>query len=120
MDSVMDKVTPEQRWNAYAAAFSATAEDERERLLEESVSEDVVFTNPGGEGKTRAGLSAHIVNFQKTMPGASFRTDKVYEHHRELLVVWSMHKQDGAKVATGYNFIRTDADGRFQYMAGFF
>jgi hypothetical protein len=31
-----------------------------------------------------------------------------------------MDKQDGTKVATGYNFVRTDQDGRFSYMAGFF
>jgi SnoaL-like domain len=118
----MDKVTGalEENWNSYTAAFGASAEDERDRLLEQCVSDDVIFTNPGGEGKSRAGLSAHIGNFQKSMPGARFDTEKIFVHHGELLAIWSLYKQDGAKVATGYNFVRPGQDGRFDYMAGFF
>ena len=118
MDTASD--TLEQHWKSYMAAFGATAEDERERLLKQSVSEDVVFTNPGGEGKSRAGLSAHIGNFQKSMPGARFSTEKILVHHGELLAIWSLYKQDGAKVATGYNYVRPGEDGKFDYMAGFF
>ena len=118
MDSVTEPLA--QHWNAYAAAYSATSEEERERLLEQSVSENVVFTNPGGEGKSRAAMSAHIANFQKTMPGVYFSTDKTFVHHGELLAIWSLHKPDGAKLATGYNFVRPGLDGRFEYMAGFF
>ena len=79
-----------------------------------------MFTNPEGEGKTRAGLSAHIGRFHKMIPGAHFSTDKVYIHHGELLAVWSMYKPDGTHAQTGYNFVRPDHDGRFSYMAGFF
>jgi hypothetical protein len=109
-----------QRWDAYAKAYAATDDAERRRLLEESVSDDVVFTNPGGEGESRQTLSAHIDNLQASMPGAYFVTDKVFVHHGELLAVWALHKQDGSKVATGYNFVRPGPDGRFSYMAGFF
>jgi hypothetical protein len=116
----MDTETMEQRWNAYMAAFGATAEDERERLLEGSVSEDVIFSNPRGEGKSRAGLVAHIEKFQRANPGAYFSTDKLYAQPDKLLAMWSMYRQDGTKVATGYNFVRADPDGRFSYMAGFF
>jgi hypothetical protein len=116
----MNTETLEQYWNAYMAAFNATADDERDRLLEQSVSDDVIFTNPGGEGNSRAGLSAHIAKFQKGNPGAYFSTDKLYPQTDKLLAIWSMHKPDGTKVATGYNFVRPDHDGRFSYMAGFF
>jgi hypothetical protein len=116
----MSTETLEQRWSEYMAAFGTVAEDERERLLERSVSEDVIFTNPGGEGKSRAGLSAHIATFQKGNPGAYFSTEKVYAQTDKLLVVWSIYKRDGTKVATGYNFVTPDRDGRFNYMAGFF
>jgi hypothetical protein len=118
MDAVINSL--EQHWRSYTAAFDATSEDERERLLEQCVSEEVIFTNPGGEGKSRAGLSAHIGNFQKSMPGAHFSTEKIFVHHGELLAIWTLYKQDGGKVATGYNFVRPDEDGRFEYMAGFF
>lgn len=110
----------EEHWNSYMATFGPVTNEEREQLLEDSVSGAVVFTNPGGEGKTRAGLIAHIEDFRKKMPTMRFSTDRVLLHHGELLAVWSMYKDDGDKVATGYNFVRADPDGRFSYMAGFF
>jgi hypothetical protein len=112
--------TPEEQWNAYMSAFAAVDREERDRLLRQSVSDDVVFTNPGGNGTTRAGLSAHIADFQAKMPSMTFSTDKVYLNQGELLAVWSLYKPDHVKVATGYNFVRLDANGRFSYMAGFF
>lgn len=116
----MTDTTAEDRWDAYMKAFGRITPEERERLLEESVSDDVVFTNPGGEGKTRAGLAAHIETFHRKMPSVRFDTDKVFQHHDELLAIWSMYKDDGTRIATGYNFVHTDPDGRFNYMAGFF
>jgi SnoaL-like domain len=110
----------EQRWNEYMSAFGTTAEDARLRLLESSVSEDVIFTNPGGDGKGRTGLSAHIDAFQKHNPGASFETEKIYLQSDKLLAIWSLYKQDGTKMVTGYNFVTPDHDGRINYMAGFF
>lgn len=116
----MNLDTLKDNWNAYIAAYGAQAEDERARLLEQSVSEDVVFTNPAGDGKGRAGLLAHIGRFQGGNPGAYFVTDKLFPQQGKLLAIWSMYKPDGTKVATGYNFVRPDDDGRFSYMAGFF
>lgn len=110
----------EQHWKSYVAAFNTVTEEERAQLLEQSVADDVVFTNPGGDGKSRAGLIAHIGNFQKARPGLYFSTDKLYAQPDKLLAIWSMYKADGIKVATGYNFVLPDQDGRFNYMAGFF
>lgn len=116
----MNTETLEQRWNAYMDAFGAATAEERAPLLERSVSADVVFTNPGGEGKSRVDLNTHIEMFQKGNPGAYFITDRILAQHDKLLAVWSMYKPDGTKVATGYNFVTPDQDGRFGYMAGFF
>jgi hypothetical protein len=116
----MNTETLEHRWNAYMTAFGAIAAEERERLLEASVCDDVVFTNPGGAGKSRAGLLAHIQTFQTANPGAYFSTEKLFAQADTFLAIWSMYKQDGTQVATGYNFVRPGQDGRFSYMAGFF
>jgi hypothetical protein len=110
----------EQHWKAYIDAFNTTAEQDRWHLLEQSVAADLVFTNPGGEGNGRAALNAHIAKFQEDKPGMYFTTDKLYPQSDKLLAIWSMHTMDGAPVATGYNFVRTDQSGRFNYMAGFF
>lgn len=110
----------EQRWKAYMDAYGARDESLRQHLLEQCVSEEVVFTNPGGDGKSRRALFDHIGKFQKTMPGMYFVTDKLYPQPGKLLAVWSMYKEDGTKVATGYNFVQPDSRGFFTYMAGFF
>jgi ketosteroid isomerase-like protein len=112
--------TLEENWNLYLAAYRAQAEHDRERLLKQCVSEDIVFTNPGGDGKTRSGLSVHIGKFQKGNPGAYFNTEKLYVQTDKLLAIWSMHRADGTTVTTGYNFVQPADDGRFNYMAGFF
>jgi hypothetical protein len=116
----MNDDTLQQHWGSYFAAYAAVDRDERQRLLEQSVSEDVVFTNPGGEGRGRASLNGHIEGFQQKMPGVYFSTDKLHVHHGELLAVWTMHKPDGTAIATGYNFVRPNVDGLFCYMGGFF
>jgi len=116
----MEQLTVEQRWKAYMDAYAADDEVRRRYLLEQCVTEDVVFTNPSGDGKSRTGLFAHIAKFQATMPGAYFETDKLYPQADKLLAVWSMYKKDGTKVATGYNFVQPDSTGLFRYLAGFF
>jgi hypothetical protein len=116
----MNTATSQQRWDAYLAAFAATDHDERARLLEACVAEDVVFTNPAGDGRSLPGLHAHIDTFQAAYPGAYFSTEKLYPQADKLLAQWTLYRQDGVQVATGYNFVRFDADGRFDYMAGFF
>lgn len=116
----MQTTTLEQHWHTYILAFNTSAEEVRAPLLEQSVSADVVFTNPGAEGKGRADLSAHIGQFHANRPGMFFTTDKVLAQADKLLAVWSMHRPDGVAVATGYNFVQPDADGRLHYMAGFF
>lgn len=107
-------------WNAYLSAYGRVTDDERKHLLIRSVTDDVVFTNPNGTGCTRAGLIAHIENFQMHMPGAYFRTEKIFDRNDELLAIWTLHDSNDTKVSTGYNFIQFDDDGRFRYMAGFF
>jgi len=116
----MDLETLQDNWNAYLSAYGATDADERARLLAQSVSEDVVFTNPAGDGETLAGLDAHIVGFQQSNPGKYFGTDKLFPQKDKMLAIWSMYSGDGTRLATGYNFVRPDETGRFKYLAGFF
>lgn len=112
--------TLKDHWNAYMAAYGSSDKQERLRLLEQCVADDVVFTNPAGDGRTRAGLETHIATFRQGFPGAYFTTDRILPQTDKLLAVWSLFKADGTKVATGYNFVRPGDDGRFDYMAGFF
>jgi len=116
----MNSDSLEKQWSAYLTAYGPVAAEERERLLKLSVCDDVVFTNPGGEGRTRAGLIAHIEGFQTKMPRFYFTGDKLFLRHGEFLAIWSMYTGDGVKAATGYNYVRLDTEGRISYLAGFF
>lgn len=116
----MPTFKPEQQWEAYLSAFNAQEAGERENLLQQSVSDDVEFTNPGSNGKSRSVLSTHIQEFHEKMPGLYFTTDKTFLSQGDLLAVWSMFRPDGSKIAMGYNYLRFDAAGRFTFMAGFF
>ena len=79
------------------------------------------YSQTQGERARHAPVSLRILRtFNGRCLGAYVKTEKVFAHHGEVLAVWSMYKRDDVKVATGYNFVRPDDDGRFSYMAGFF
>ena len=55
-------------FEAYLDAFAATSPAEQERLLRSSAAEDVVYTNPGVEGRGLLNLLKHISVFQERFP----------------------------------------------------
>lgn len=114
----IDKI--QQAWKSYLDAYGDVPATERERLLKCSVSEEVSYTNPTGEGRGLNALLEHTVNFQKQMPGAYFVSNKLITHHGELLSEWTMYREDGAAVATAHTFARINEQGLLTYMAGFF
>lgn len=59
----------------YLDAFTTTSLSEQKRLLATSVSDQVMFANPGVEGSGHTDLLAHIAAFQKRFPGSSFRVN---------------------------------------------
>ncbi len=70
-------------YETYLSAWSAIPDEERARLLRESLSESIVFTNPL---KTRRGLAASCrasTSLSATQPRASFRLNEMlgWENH---------------------------------------
>ena len=64
-------------YETYLSAWSKIADEERARLLRESLSESIVFTNPM---RTRRGLAEvveHLQGFQQRSPGDSFRLNEM-------------------------------------------
>ena len=64
-DSQMTDMELQGIFQAYLDAFAATSPDEQERLLRSSVAEDVVYTNPGVEGRGLRNLLKHISVFRE-------------------------------------------------------
>ena len=111
--------TLRQLYNSYQDAYADIAAAERERLLRQSVTDDVVFTNPTGEGQGFGNLVEHIGQFQKQFPGAYFKTNKLLSHHGQLLSEWTMYHKDGSEFMTAHTFARFNEQGRLTHLAGF-
>jgi hypothetical protein len=116
----MNTDTIEQLFKSYLDAYADIAPAERERLLRQSVSDDVGFTNPTGDGKGFSNLIEHIEGFQKRAPGAYFKSNKLLAHHGELLAEWALFKKDGSEFTTGHTYGRLNEQGRLTHLAGFF
>ena len=103
----------------YLNAFAHPAPAEQERLLRSSVADDLVFTNPGVEGRGVGNLLAHIARFQKKFPGGYFRTHWFRQQHGQMLSEWTQFNQDGSEFLTAHSYARVNDQGRITHFAGF-
>lgn len=103
----------------YLAAFAESSTAEQERLLRLSLAEDVLFTNPGVEGRGLDNLLAHIAGFQNMFPGGYFRVNWFLHQHGQLLSEWTQYNRDGSEFVTAYSFARSNDEGRLAHLAGF-
>ncbi len=116
----MTNDTLQQTYNSYLDAYNDIAVDERGRLLRQSVTDDVVFTNPSGESQGFGKLMEHIEEFQKQRKGASFKSNKLLAHHGQFLSEWTMYDKDGSALATAHTYGRFNEQGLLTYLIGFF
>lgn len=95
-------------YELYLAAWSAVSDDERKRLLRESLTDNIVFTN---QQQTRHGLSdvaEHLKGFQAKMPGASFRMNNMIGWKNHALAEWQMVDAKGEPGFSGYDVLTLD------------
>ncbi len=111
--------TLQQIWKTYQDAWADIAVADRERLLRQSVADDVVFTSPLSEGQGFANLVTHITRFQEQFPGAYFKSNKLFTHHGQLLSEWTMYNRDGSEYLTAHSYARFNEQGRLTHLAGF-
>ena len=115
----MTDMESQRIFEAYLEAFAATSPAEQERLLRSSVAEDVVYTNPGVEGRGLLNLLKHIGVFQERFPGHHFRVNWFRQQHGQLLSEWTQVGQDGEELVTAHSYGRLDDVGRIAHLAGF-
>ena len=107
-------------WNTYQAAWGPVAEDERRRLLAQSVAANFAYTDPGSQVEGRDALMVRIDQTQLKFPGACFRNDSFLEHHGQGLFRWTMYDGAGRVFVKGESFGRFGEDGRLIQATGFF
>jgi hypothetical protein len=108
-----------QIWNTYQDAWADIAVDERTSLIKQSVTDDVVFTNPLNQGQGLGDLVKHIGDFQAQFPGAYFKTNQLIAQHGQLLAEWTMFNKDGSKFLTAHSYARFNEQGQLNHLAGF-
>ena len=107
-------------WETYQSAWADQTPAERRALLEQSVAESCVYTDPTGLCCGRDELIARIERTQVHFPGASFENTAFADHHDQGLSHWTMHGADGETIAAGISYARFGEDGRLTTMTGFF
>ncbi len=107
-------------WATYQAAWEDVSAAERQELLEKSVSDNCVYSDPQGQTNSRAELIAHIEGFRQTMPGFSFRNHTFLDHHAQSIAEWMLYNASGAEVQPGSSWAHYGEDGRITNVSGFF
>ncbi|WP_158825655.1 hypothetical protein [Mucilaginibacter lacusdianchii] len=103
----------------YLKAFAKDSFVEQEQLLNSSVAEDVVFTNPGVNGKGRCQLLAHAINFQKKFPGGYFCLNWFRHQHGQVLSEWTQYDKQGVALFTAHSYAQLNDKGLLIHLAGF-
>ena len=99
-------------YDSYLAAWHAVSDEERRRLLHDSVTDDVIFTNPM---QTRVGLNdvvRHLEGFQQRTPNAKFVLVTMLGWENNALATWQFVGADGKPGFTGYDVLHFDDHGR--------
>jgi ketosteroid isomerase-like protein len=106
-------------WNSYLQAYGNVSTEDRERLLAQSVTDNVISINPGDECQGMEALIKHIEVFQTRIAGAYFKANKLQVHHHHLLSEWTLFKGDVA-IATGHTHAQINDKGLITDLCGFF
>jgi hypothetical protein len=114
-------VTPEEAVLTSGAAWTATDDEKRLALLEQSWAPDGVFHDPQGRVEGREALAKHIAGFQQAMVGHRIDATTGVQAYddRYLRFGWKMYGPDGNELLEGVDFGEFDEDGRIKLIVGF-
>jgi hypothetical protein len=99
-------------YDTYLAAWNAVPDEERRRLLHDSVTDEVVFANPM---QTRIGLDdvvRHLEAFQQRAPNAWFVSVAMLGWENNALATWQFMDAEGKPGFTGYDVLHFNDQGR--------
>ena len=115
----MQNETHLSNWKNYTAAWADISSDERRKLLQSSVSEDCVYTDPANHCHNQEELTVAIEKAQQKRPGQSFKVTGFNEHHGQAIAHWTLLDGSGAESAKGESYARFGEDGLLTQMIGF-
>ena len=99
-------------YDLYLAAWSDIPHPERDRMLHESLSDTIVFTNPLQTRRGLADVAEHLAGFQRRSPGGSFRMNNMVGWEDHALAEWQLVDGRGEPGVSGYDVLKFDEHGR--------
>ncbi|HUS20415.1 MAG TPA: hypothetical protein VMZ66_00205, partial [Aeromicrobium sp.] len=119
MDMLKDAASVVEVVDAYQRSWSADGE-ERERLLELSITEDAELVQPNGRSLGRDAIAQRIAGLSDRWPGAHVEmTTGIDEHHGFVRYGWMLKNADSV-ILTGFDAGELAADGRLRRVVQFF
>ena len=110
----------EQAWQRYCTAWTAIPTQQRQQLLEQSVTPTIHYTDKLTDSTGYDTLTRHIELFQTHATGASFITKQLSLHHRYGRAEYTCVDAGGKAVLDGVDFIEFADDGRICNIVGFY
>ena len=111
--------TVRSAFESYLGAFVEPSAAEREKIMRANVADDVVFSNPGVDGRGLDKLLTHMSLFQERFPGGRFQINWFRQQHGQVLAEWTQFHQDGSEFLTAHSYARVGDDGRITHFSGF-
>lgn len=115
----MDFLEHRSAFELYLTAWSAVSAEERQRVLEKTVSSEIIYFDAMAELSGRDALGSHLAAFQQRRPNYSFSLGRYLQHNNAVLANWLMHDDSGEVVVRGYDSIRLNQAGRIASIVGF-
>lgn len=103
-------------YKTYLSAWSAIPDDQRAKLLRESLSENIVFTNPTQTRRGLADVAVHLQAFQQRSPGGSFRMNEMLGWENHGMAPWQFVDAKDQPGFWGYDVLAYDGQGRIESM----
>lgn len=101
-------------YETYLSAWAAIPDEERAKLLRETLSESIVFTNPLGTRRGLADVAVHLQGFQQRSPGGRFRLNEMLGWERHGIATWQLVDAQGQPGFWGYDVVAYDDQGRIE------
>ena len=101
-------------YETYLSAWSRIPDEERARLLRESLSESIVLTHPMGTRRGLADVAGHLQGFQQRSPGGSFTLNEMLGWERHAIATWQLVDAQGQPGFWGYDVLAYDDQGRIE------
>jgi hypothetical protein len=106
---------------SYVRAWHEHDPAERRRLLEESWAEYGVYTDPNSIIEGRDALVDFIAEFHAQRPDVRIEVrSRIDEVGRQFRFVWATVEASGAVLRQGIDVGQLDAEGRIEWITGFF